>query len=613
MKKSGIFGQTSIVSRSRRSLLTICIAPLLLVVLIASNIWFRSITDRTNELMESQMDAVAQTLEDGFNNYDELFKSIYTNQEWIERLEKLNTFNRQDYYLARRWMKRELDNLGYLYPRLAAIGIYTKKKEIVYFDTRTRMSTQSVYFSRDISEWEETARQSFSNVGTVCSRPVEMTDEDGAVSRVLYLARRISDFERNSDREQGSIILCIREENIRRLYDQQGDTSALLSLLCSEKGQVLSATDESCFGASVWTEELTDPQDVHEAVLAFARRKLPGKKLISAYERELSPNGFWQIKIRDRAAMLKDLYTVIRIILTIALISVLFASVFALDYSSSIETSIGRILSAMKQAREGDYEVRLDGSEQYEEFGKISDNFNYMVAKIGESSRKQREALLREKAAELSALEAQINPHFLYNTLDAINWIAIGNGQFQISRMLVDLGAILRYSIRNSNASVLVRDSVENIKKYVELQQERFDYSFQFHLEVDPDAERLKTHKLLVQPLIENAINHGFPGNTDQDAIWVRVVLEEGALVLEVRDNGVGMPPEMVQELNAFDWTSEIDRNEKGRGIGTRNVLQRFKYYYEDHGTFIVDSSSRGTCIRLTVADIASFQDERRE
>ncbi len=136
-----------------------------------------------------------------------------------------------------------------------------------------------------------------------------------------------------------------------------------------------------------------------------------------------------------------------------------------------------------------------------------------LVCALEKEKKKQR--ISREKA-EIRALEAQINPHFLYNTLDTINWMAIDRGEFDISNAIGSLANILRYAITDSNGTVCIRDEIEWLKKYIYLQQFRLKNKFVRVIEVAPELLDVKIHKLLLQPFIENAIIHGFNGEQDE-------------------------------------------------------------------------------------------------
>ena len=125
--------------------------------------------------------------------------------------------------------------------------------------------------------------------------------------------------------------------------------------------------------------------------------------------------------------------------------------------------------------------------------------------------RYQRRRISR-RDAEIRALEAQINPHFLYNTLDSINWMAIEREQYDISRMVRNLGVILRYSINKSNQMTSMEEVADWLEKYVSLQQMRFNQSFRFELNIEERAKKVMIHKLLLQPFVENSIIHGFKG-----------------------------------------------------------------------------------------------------
>ena len=206
----------------------------------------------------------------------------------------------------------------------------------------------------------------------------------------------------------------------------------------------------------------------------------------------------------------------------------------------------------MDQANHGDMEARIEVRGN-DEFTRISEQFNYMIGKIHQSNEQEKESLVRVKNAEIKSLEAQINPHFLYNTLDAINWVALDNEEYTISKMLTSLAAILRYSIHKSNEIVEIQDELEYLKKYVYLQQQRFDYSFICTIDVEEGLRHYRIHKLMIQPLLENTLVHAFPGNTGMAEVNIRKEKIESS-------------------------------------IGVRNVITRLKLYYGGQGSFHVES-----------------------
>ena len=233
----------------------------------------------------------------------------------------------------------------------------------------------------------------------------------------------------------------------------------------------------------------------------------------------------------------------------------------------------------------GKTDIYIGGSSEIRHLGySVQRSYERIETLMEEIIRQQNE----RRKSELDALQSQINPHFLYNTLDAINWVALDNEEYTISKMLTSLAAILRYSIHKSNEIVEIQDELEYLKRYVYLQQQRFDYSFICTIDVEEGLRHYRIHKLMIQPLLENTLVHAFPGNTGMDEVNIRIgrTGKEDMLEIVVEDNGVGMSQEQVGLFNHFDYQKEKIES----SIGVRNVITRLKLYYGGQGSFHVES-----------------------
>jgi two-component system sensor histidine kinase YesM len=223
-----------------------------------------------------------------------------------------------------------------------------------------------------------------------------------------------------------------------------------------------------------------------------------------------------------------------------------------------------------------------------------------MMQTINDLMIETRQAVEKQKEAEVRALEAQINPHFLYNTLDAINWLAIEKEEYQISKMLKGLAQILRYSIKDSNKTVFVADEMKWMQQYVFLQQHRFHSSFQCSFDVSPETLNYRIHKLILQPFIENAIIHGFNGRKKDGMLVIHIgKKDERAFEIVIDDNGMGMEQETVDALLRPGRDQPYAR---GSGLGIRNALARLDMYYGNLANAEIQSTEgRGTRIKLTL------------
>lgn len=231
------------------------------------------------------------------------------------------------------------------------------------------------------------------------------------------------------------------------------------------------------------------------------------------------------------------------------------------------------------------------------EFNLMADRVSDLTENLKSEQKKNQEEINLRRKAELKTLEAQINPHFLYNTLDTINWMAITNGEMEISTMLGTLGSLLRYSVTNIDSPVLIKAEIEWIKKYLYLQNKRFRDLFTYEIHIAPDVENLTIYKMLLQPLIENSIIHGFAKITTGGFILIEMYPADNRLFISITDNGCGLTPE---KLLQFQEMAANPSTYTGKNIGFFNVVSRLRAYYKDQ-FHIEITSGNGTRITLSI------------
>ena len=234
----------------------------------------------------------------------------------------------------------------------------------------------------------------------------------------------------------------------------------------------------------------------------------------------------------------------------------------------------------------------------------ICDSYNYSVEreyanKVDAELREKDYKLMKEEKLriemekslrdiELKALHYQINPHFLFNTLDSINWRAIENDEEEISDMLATLGSLLRYSVSNIESMVCLEAEISWLKKYVFLQRDRFQNSFDCVYDVTEDAMWFPVYKMLLQPIIENTILHAFENVKEGGMINIEAcVRKDGKLEIHIRDNGCGMDTLTLERIR-----KEIGENGalNSESIGISNVIHRLRIYYQEEADIMVKS-----------------------
>lgn len=236
-----------------------------------------------------------------------------------------------------------------------------------------------------------------------------------------------------------------------------------------------------------------------------------------------------------------------------------------------------------------------------EEFDFVLSNFQEMKHQINGLIAAVEVNEKEKSRFEIEKLLSQINPHFLHNTLNTVQWLARMNGQKDIDKLVTLLIKVLHYNLGKQSLIVTVSEEIDALKNYMELQRIRYDYEFEFQLHVDEEALSAAIPRFLLQPLVENAIYHGTGDRSGQVEISITMP-DSGFLVLRVEDNGAGMDPEAVQKL----LTDDEAGRKRGLGIGLSYVFRMLKRYYGSRMTLDIDSTpGQGTAVTIRIPKLA--------
>lgn len=264
-----------------------------------------------------------------------------------------------------------------------------------------------------------------------------------------------------------------------------------------------------------------------------------------------------------------------------------------------------KIMKGMESIQQGNLKIMLDNKSN-DEFSMIIRHFNFMVEKVNGLIDTIYRRQLHYRKAEMLSLQAKLNPHFLYNTLDMIYWMAIMKEEDEIGDVIVTLSQILRYSISHKDEFVSVGEDMEQLENYLKIQRLRFEDKLAYSLQLHGDVRDVKIPKLIIQPLVENSIKYAFQDMKHGGSLSVSVSANQDDLIFEVADDGVGMSPGQVQSI----YRSFESAGEEG-GIGIKLVHQRIKYIFgEDCGFFIESAVGKGTKITVVLKQKVPFHRE---
>lgn len=325
-------------------------------------------------------------------------------------------------------------------------------------------------------------------------------------------------------------------------------------------------------------------EDEWEADMLFA-----DEEYMAMYSK-LGVNG-WQIYIlKNKTELLHSLGALRQLIVQTLLVLLLLGAGLMTLLTHQMTRSLSDLDKRMQNVRDGDMTARFLYP-YHDEVGRLADSFNYMLDELQSLMEKQNQSIeaLREernrvaamqkqkRKAELRALQAQINPHFLYNTLNAITWQAAASGDEKICTLSHALGRFFRISLSRGAEVIPLRDEIDHVRSYLQIQQIRYGERLRYTIDAAPELMDMPIIKLVLQPLVENAIYHGIKYKENGGSIVVSVRREGGFAVFTVEDDGAGIARERLDVIND-ELRRVISRQAEGYGIF--NVNERLHLYY---------------------------------
>ena len=293
--------------------------------------------------------------------------------------------------------------------------------------------------------------------------------------------------------------------------------------------------------------------------------------------------------------------------LLVAMVLLAVAMLLAFVLSDKITRPIKSLELSMKEVEKGNFShVALEVREN-NEIGRLSRNFNTMTREIQnlmEQSEKEQQA---KRKYELKVLQSQINPHFLYNTLESITWMAEWGKNQEVVKMTSSLARLLRRSISNEQEVVTIEEEIDYTEAYLTIQKMRYQDKLEYEIEVDPDIRKEETVKLVLQPVVENAIYHGIKYKEGKGLIQIRGFREEGSIILRVQDDGRGMDQDTLKHI----FEKHV-RDTKSNGVGLQNVHERIRLYYGTaYGLSFESEPGKGTTVRIRLPGRREETDEQ--
>lgn len=308
-------------------------------------------------------------------------------------------------------------------------------------------------------------------------------------------------------------------------------------------------------------------------------------------------NGLWKVVgVSFMDELISDgVNEVVRILLPAAALILAAMLMISAILSHLLSRPLHALAGAMKEFERGADHFSYNGVTGVQEVRMLSDSFGHMVLQIKQLMEDARNEEINLRKTELRALQAQINPHFLYNTLDSISWMCEQGKNAEAVRMVNALATLFRISISRGHELISIRSELQHAESYLKIQSYRYKNQFTYAFDADETCLDYLCNKITLQPIIENAIYHGINGLVDEGSILVTVRSDGDDILFTVEDNGMGMDSEQIEAIMSKDRSDSA-------GIGIKNVNDRLKIYFgSDYGIHIDSVPDEGTkvCIRM--------------
>ena len=569
------------------------IVPILTIQFIGYNMNSNSLKRKIDTLMVDNLTQLSERVDLTMDIYSNLVYQIYVDDKIIENVNTLLNGNGEGREVAFHAIYNRLQQAEKSVRGIRSISVICANGQSVTYDAGTGSSIENLW--DDYGDLREIApyRDVQGLPGMLVTPTTRHKGYDGDAF-YFHISKCMYDYN-NLDRGTIATIVMSVDESVLRdicaVAIAEDEAEYNINFITDTNGFVISYPNSFYTGISM-NPKLTVQEFVQVTGLLKGQNTAVNK-YVNGHR------GWVYYNVYNKDYMMRDIRNNQIMFILISLAAILFSSVLISYIVRRIGSSVALIIDGIDQVKEGNLNVSV-ALDSKDELGQIASNFNDMTGKVRNLIAEVSEAKDKQKDAEIRALEAQINPHFLYNTLDSINWMAIEKEEYGISRMLRNLGVILRYSVNRSNQMVSVTEVADWLEKYISLQQMRFNQSFRFELNVAEAAGSVRIYKLLLQPFVENAVIHGFKGMEKGGVLRVDIFLSDTGerLNIIIEDNGKGMPREMAESFNVREQAVR----DEGGSIGLHNAFARMDMYYGREAVWNVNSiEGMGTVITLTL------------
>lgn len=475
---------------------------------------------------------------------------------------------------------------------ITAVKIYLPK-EVEWSANRDRTGVLEPVDSVEGSYWHGIFAGSPQRVSLLCPSFYLTSSEIETLGSMAYIKKFTNIM--NQDGSCIYIAVYFSEEHLTDILQQNLTSMESVYYIINSRDCIVSASSNGLAGTYFMSYD-TLPE-VIEDTREFTVGRILNEDLYMGYQ-GIHQTDWRLVSVIPADSVLKESHQAVYHTFFLYILFAVLACALALLLSRNMASRISRIVQKMNEYR-SQMPVRLENNKDRDEIGQMVDNYNIMVDRIHDLMKEQTETAEKLKVSEVKALQAQINPHFLYNMMDMINWLAQNGQPEKVSIAVQTLSKFYKLTLSKKNITTTIREELNHVSLYVKLQNMRFDDKINFIIDVPDEILDYEIVKLVLQPIVENSIQHGiFEKESKAGDVVITAWMEAGDIIFVISDNGVGIAPQKL----AVILEGNGQEGQTSSNIGIYNTHLRLCYLYgEGYGLHFESTLGSGTEVQLRI------------
>lgn len=558
---------------------SLIILSLIVISLAVYFLFYQTLINNETKYAVQASDKTKQNIEFVLNLINNTGSALGSNSDLINELESKSNISHDNYLIIQNKMNTMLQNIISLQQYIKGIYILSPKGDYFTSNIGVKESELSKIFKAYLNNGDE-VKEHFTGIHQVTYHPLLNTS-------VISYIRPI--FNVTTSEILAFVIIDIDYDLLKEMF-------TISSIQYDEKVLVVAPTGETIFNYpyNVILDDIIqrNPSLMEAEKLQLNTQVFGNNSIIVS-----NTIGFtdWKIiRVISAQKIHEDIGYIENGAIFIFIIFIFISVLASFAISSALTSPIKELNSKFKAIEKGDLSVSINFKSR-DEMGELGNSFNTMVKKLKSLINSIVEEQKRKSDMEFQILQAQINPHFLYNTLDSIKWLAVIQNVNNIADMSTALINLLKYNISKDSVIVSLSQELESINNYIIIQKYRYGDIFDVVFDIADETNECQVLRFIIQPIVENSIIHGFENTESKGLIQITSRIVEDNLVIQVIDNGTGICSENLNKL-----PQSINYKKKFSGIGIHNVQERIKVYFgEKYGMSFESELGSGTKVSV--------------